>query len=424
MLSPLLPDDDLAPIAAGGASPPPAGAVSGEDTQLLRGLLEDGALLGRSSSGLGSFGIRDLDEPDTIRALPLNETHLDDILRVSQQMKSSDVHITVGLPPMFRIDGKLQPAQWEVVTPREAQRLVYDILMPDQIERFERTKELDFSYGVADVGRYRFNVYRQRGSVGCAIRAIPGKIPSLDQLRLPGILRELTKKHSGLLLVTGPTGSGKSTTIASMIDVINTERPVHIMTMEDPIEYLHVHKVAMVNQREIGQDTESFKNSIRAVLREDPDVILVGEMRDQETIAAALTLAETGHLVFGTLHTRSAPATIDRVIDVFPPEQQEQIRVQLANSIQAVVAQQLMPMLGGGRVAAIEIMIATSAVRNLIREGKSYQIMSSIETGAQYGMQQMDKVLADLQRSGMISMEEALLRCNDRETFMRLAKGE
>jgi twitching motility protein PilT len=208
-----------------------------------------------------------------------------------------------------------------------------------------------------------------------------------------------------------------------MIDIINSERPLHIMTMEDPIEYLHNHKTAIVNQREVGQDTESFHNAIRAVLREDPDVILVGEMRDKETIAAALTLAETGHLVFGTLHTRSAPATIDRVVDVFPPDQQDQIKVQLAASIQAVVAQQLMPMLGGGRCAAVEIMIATPAIRNLIREGKSYQIQSAIETGHQYGMQPMDRVLAEMHKSGMISYEEALLRANDRENFIRLARG-
>jgi twitching motility protein PilT len=354
---------------------------------------------------------------------PLADTHIDDILRYSQQVKASDIHITVNLPPMLRIDGKLTPTPWEVVTPREAQRLIYDILLSDQIERYERTKELDFSYGVHGVGRFRFNVYRQRHSVGCAMRAIPAKIPSLDSLRLPPVLKELTKKHSGVILVTGPTGSGKSTTIASMIDAINSERPLHILTMEDPIEYIHNHKVAMVNQREIGQDSESFGNAIRAALREDPDIILVGEMRDKETIAAALTLAETGHLVFGTLHTRSAPATVDRVIDVFPADQQDQIRVQFASSLQAVIAQQLLPMVGGGRVASIEIMVATAAVRNLIREGKSHQLMSSIETGSQFGMQQMDKVLAELHRSGMVTMEDAASRCNDRDNFMRHLKG-
>ncbi|HVK04111.1 MAG TPA: type IV pilus twitching motility protein PilT [Armatimonadaceae bacterium] len=399
--------------------------VSGDDVQLLRGLLEDGAATGgsKSRSSVGTITGFGLDEPQDTEALPLSETHIDDILRVSQQMRASDIHVTVDLPPMFRIDGKLTPSRWEVVTPREAQRLVYDILSSEQIERFERTKELDFSYGVANVGRFRFNAYRQRGSVGFAMRAIPASIPSLEQLRLPSVLRDLTRKHSGLILVTGPTGSGKSTSIASMIDVINQERPCHIMTMEDPIEYLHTHKVAMVNQREIGQDTENFGNAIRAVLREDPDVILVGEMRDKETIAAALTLAETGHLVFGTLHTRNAPQTIDRVVDVFPSDQQDQIKVQLSNSLEAVVSQQLMPMLGGGRIAAIEIMVATAAIRNLIREGKTYQIMSSIETGAQYGMQPMDKVLADMHKSGLVSYEEAIMRAIDRENFLRLSRG-
>ncbi len=238
-----------------------------------------------------------------------------------------------------------------------------------------------------------------------------------------GWCASLTRKHSGLILVTGPTGSGKSTTIACMIDTINSERPVHIMTIEDPIEYLHRHKRAMINQRELNTDTDSFENALRAVLREDPDVILVGEMRDLETIAAALTLAETGHLVFGTLHTRNAPQTMDRVIDVFPPHQQDQIKVQLSNTLEAVVAQQLCPRMGGGRVAAIEIMIATSAIRNLIREGKTYQIYSALETGAQFGMQTMDKVLADLYRTGKITNEEALARAIDRENYKRFLQG-
>lgn len=437
MLSPLLPEDEL-PARGGGdtaaALTPPAGArtasaaAAADDAQLLRGLLEDGAAI-TTSGGRGGFrsGLSfDLDDPlagETPENVPLDQTHIDDILRTSQQLRGSDCHLTVGLPPMFRIDGKLAPSRYEVLTPRDVQRLVYDILSSDQIERFERTKELDFSYGVSGVGRFRFNVYRQKGSIGVAMRAIPATIPTLEQLRLPPILRDLTRKHAGMILVTGPTGSGKSTTIASMIDIINSEREVHIMTMEDPIEYLHNHKTGMVNQREIGQDTEGFHNAMRAVLREDPDVILVGEMRDKETIAAALTLAETGHLVFGTLHTRNAPQTIDRVVDVFPPDQQDQIKVQLSNSLEAVVAQQLLPMLGGGRCAAIEVMVATSAIRNLIREGKSYQIMSSIETGAQYGMQPMDKTLADMHKSGMVSYEEAILRAIDRENFLRLLKG-
>lgn len=425
----LLPDDDLAPLGSSGTvarnAPSTTTQPSLEGTQMLRGLLEDGALLmPPGMSTRPNLGMDSIDESrNTPSVTPLVDTHIDDILHYSQQVKASDIHLTVNLPPMLRIDGKLTPSPWEIVTPREVQRLVYDILLSDQIERFERTKELDFSYGVAGIGRFRFNVYRQRHSICCAMRAIPAKIPSLDSLRMPAILKTLTHKHSGIILVTGPTGSGKSTTIASMIDVINSERPVHILTMEDPIEYLHAHKVGMVNQREIGQDTESFGNAIRAALREDPDVILVGEMRDKETIAAALTLAETGHLVFGTLHTRSAPATVDRIIDVFPSDQQDQIRVQFAGSLQAVIAQQLMPMVGGGRVASIEIMVATAAVRNLIREGKSHQLMSSIETGAQFGMQQMDKVLAELHRSGVVTMEEASSRCNDRENFLRHLKG-
>jgi twitching motility protein PilT len=424
----ILPDDDLAPLmptssAARNVAPTAPQAL--DSNQMLRGLLEDGALLMppgmAGGSPLGSDTFEEVRSSPSVT--PLADTHIDDILRYSQQVKASDIHITVNLPPMLRIDGKLTPTPWEVVTPREAQRLIYDILLSDQIERYERTKELDFSYGVHGVGRFRFNVYRQRHSVGCAMRAIPAKIPSLESLRLPPILKELTKKHSGVILVTGPTGSGKSTTIASMIDAINAERPVHILTMEDPIEYIHNHKVGMVNQREIGQDSETFGNAIRAALREDPDIILVGEMRDKETIAAALTLAETGHLVFGTLHTRSAPATVDRIIDVFPADQQDQIRVMFAGSLQAVVAQQLLPMVGGGRVASIEIMVATAAIRNLIREGKSHQLLSSIETGSQFGMQQMDKVLAELHRSGMVTMEEAASRCNDRDNFMRHLKG-
>jgi twitching motility protein PilT len=251
----------------------------------------------------------------------LGTLHIDELLKMCVESKASDLHLTVGLPPMIRVDGSVVPLPCEVVEPRMAQRLIFDILTEDRIEKFERTKELDFSYGVKDIGRFRFNVYRQRGSIAAAMRTIPGKIPSLESLHLPQILRQLTHKHSGLILVTGPTGSGKSTTIASMIDLINSEREAHIMTIEDPIEYLHAHKRCMINQRELGTDTDSFANALRAVLREDPDVILVGEMRDLETIAAAITLAETGHLVFGTLHTRSAPATVDRIVDVFPSHQ-------------------------------------------------------------------------------------------------------
>ncbi len=353
----------------------------------------------------------------------VSEIHLDDLLRDACEKGSSDLHLTVGLPPVVRVDGSLQHLNYSPLLPNDSQRLIYDILSTDQVQWFEKTRELDFSYGVRAVGRFRVNVYRQRGSVGAALRAIPDQIPSFEQLGLPPVIRELTRKHSGLILVTGPTGSGKSTTIACMIDAINSELPIHIMTIEDPIEYLHRHKRAMINQRELNTDTDSFENALRAVLREDPDVILIGEMRDLETIAAALTLAETGHLVFGTLHTRNAPQTIDRVIDVFPPHQQDQIKVQLSNSLEAVIAQQLCPQAGGGRVAAIEIMVATSAIRNLIREGKTYQIYGALETGAQFGMQTMDKVLADLYRFGRITNEEAMSRAIDRENYKRFLQG-
>ena len=356
-------------------------------------------------------------------ARPVEEVHLDDLLRETNERGASDLHLTVGLPPMVRVDGALDGTSYKPLSPTDTQRLVYDILSTDQVQVFEQTRELDFSYGVKNIGRFRVNVYRQRGSVGAAFRSIPDRVPTFEQLGLPAILRDLSKKHSGLILVTGPTGSGKSTTIACMIDTINSETPLHIMTIEDPIEYLHRHKRAMINQRELHQDTNTFSNALRAVLREDPDVILIGEMRDLETIEAALTLAETGHLVFGTLHTRSAPQTIDRVVDVFPPYQQDQIKVLLSNTLESIVAQQLIPRVGGGRCAAIEILVATSAIRNLIREGKTYQIYGVLETGAQFGMQTMDKVLADMHRSGMITHEDAIARAIDKENFKRFLQG-
>jgi len=348
------------------------------------------------------------------------DVHLDTLLRLVVEHGASDLHLTVNLPPMIRVDGRLVPTGYEYLSPRDTQRLIYDILTNEQIQWFEKTRELDFSYGIKDVGRFRVNVYRQRGCVGVAMRAIPGKIPSMEELGLPPLLKDLTRKHSGLILVTGPTGSGKSTTIATMIDCINNERECHIMTIEDPIEYLHRHKKSMVNQRELNTDTDSFENALRAVLREDPNIILLGEMRDLETIATALTLAETGHLVFGTLHTRNAPQTIDRVVDVFPPHQQDQIKIQLSNTLEAVIAQQLIPKIGGGRFVSVEIMIATAAVRNLIREGKSYQIYSTIETGGQQGMRSMDKILAEAHKRGIISYEDAVCRAVDRENFLRL----
>jgi twitching motility protein PilT len=355
--------------------------------------------------------------------MSLDNVHIDEILRLAIERKASDIHITVGLPPMMRMDGELVPLPYVSVTPQDARRMIYDTLTNDHIQKFEETHELDFGYGVKGLARFRFNVYMQRGSVTGALRVIPTKIPTFEQLGLPAIIREMSKRVSGLILVTGPTGSGKSTTIATMIDDINESRNSHIITIEDPIEYLHQHKKCMVNQREMHADTYSFHAALRAVLREDPDIILVGELRDLETIEAALTLAETGHLVFGTLHTRNAPATVDRVIDVFPVDQQDQIRVLLGNTLEAVVSQQLLPKLGGGRSASFEIMLGTPAIKNLIREGKTHQMYSVIETSAQLGMQTMDHSLSDLFRNGYCAFEECLMRAVDKETFSRLARG-
>jgi twitching motility protein PilT len=356
-------------------------------------------------------------------AKPIADAHIDDLLRMAIERKASDVHLTVGLPPMMRLDGEVEPLPYSILTPEDTRRLVYETLNDDQLEKFESTHELDFAYSIKGLARFRFNVYMQRMSVAGALRAIPTKIPSFDQLGLPPVVREISKRSSGLVLVTGPTGSGKSTTIATMIDDINENRTNHIITIEDPIEYLHMHKKCMINQRELHSDTYSFHNALRAVLREDPDIILVGELRDLETIEAALTLAETGHLVFGTLHTRNAPSTIDRVIDVFPSDQQDQIRVLLGNTLEAVVSQQLLPRLGGGRCAAIEIMLGTSAIKNLIREGKTHQMYSMIETSQQLGMQTMDASLAAHFRNGNCSYEDCLMRAVDKETFARAAKG-
>lgn len=361
--------------------------------------------------------------PVASSGLAVAELHIDDLLIETSQRSASDLHLSEGLPPVIRHDGRLVRLNYEPLTGQDIQRLVYEVLNNQQIQWFEKVRELDFSYDIKGTGRYRFNVYRQRGTIAAAMRAIPNRIPSLDELRLPNMLRDLTRRPSGLVLVTGATGMGKSTTLASMIDIINRERDCHVMTIEDPIEYIHGHGRAMVNQRELGQDTNSFENALRAVLREDPDVILIGEMRDLETISAAITLAETGHLVFATLHTRNAPQTIDRLVDVFPPHQQDQIKVQLANSLEAIVAQQLLPRVGGGRVPSVEIMLANSAVRNLVREGRTEQLYSCIETGAQFGMQTMDRSLVQLVRMGAITIDGARAASLDADNFMRLLKS-
>jgi twitching motility protein PilT len=365
----------------------------------------------------GEPGDSEVSPPPVAR---IQDLHLDDLLTEAVNRGASDLHLTERLPPIVRVNGRLHRLPYEPLTTQEIQRLIYDVLTDQQIQWFEKVRELDFSYGIRGVARFRFNVYRQRGAIGAAMRAIPTRIPGLEELRLPALLRDLTRRPSGLVLVTGATGAGKSTTLASMIDIINNERDCHVLTIEDPIEYIHSHRRAMINQRELGQDTNSFENALRSVLREDPDVILIGELRDLETISAAITMAETGHLVFATLHTRNAPQTIDRLVDVFPPHQQDQIKVQLANALEAVIAQQLLPKVGGGRVPCVEIMLANSAVRNLIREGRTEQLASCIETGAGIGMQSMDRALVNLVRVGFITVETARAASLDPDNLHRL----
>jgi twitching motility protein PilT len=341
-----------------------------------------------------------------------------ELLILTRERDASDLHLAVGNPPALRIHGKLVRLDYPPLTESSLHEMLYDVLTDDHKARFEDTHDLDLSLELQNIGRFRVNVFMERLGEGAAFRLIPSGIRSLEQLGMPPILRTLAMKDRGLVLVTGPTGSGKSTTLATMIDVVNTERTDHIITIEDPIEFVHQHKSCLVNQREVGPHTKSFAAALRSALREDPDVILVGEMRDLETIAMALTAAETGHLVLATLHTNSAAQTINRVIDVFPPHQQEQIRVQLSEALLGVLAQTLLPRIDGrGRVAAIELLVANSAIRNLIREGKTFQIPSMIETGAKEGMISLDQSLRDLLRRGLISPEEAFLRAVDRDSF-------
>lgn len=329
------------------------------------------------------------------------------LLALAAQQGASDLHITAGLPPTLRLHGRLEYVdEYESMTPQLIDEIVKEITSDSQRKRFFETGELDFSYGIAGVGRFRCNLFRQRGSPAVVLRVINDTIPSFEQLGLTRTVRDICEMKDGLVLVTGPTGSGKSTTLAAMIDWINTNRSTVVITLEDPIEFLHSHKSSIVNQREIGSDTADYAVGLRAALREDPDVILVGEMRDMETIEIALKAAETGHLVFSTLHTRGAASTVDRIIDAFPPHHQAQIRTQLGGSLQAVISQQLLPKRGGkGRVAARELMRATPAVRNLIREGKTHQLNSVIETGARHGMETMDAALEALYREGHVDRE-------------------
>ena len=347
---------------------------------------------------------------------------LPDLLKQTVDLNGSDLHLSIGSPPQVRVHGELQRLDHPDLTPTDSKSLAYSVLTDAQKKRFEETLELDFSFGIRGVARFRCNMFNQRGSVGAVYRQIPEKIRTFDELGLPAVLAKMAERPRGLVLVTGPTGSGKSTTLAAMIDKINTERHGHILTVEDPIEYLHQHKSCLINQRELHSDTQSFTNALRAALREDPDVVLIGEMRDLETVESALRIAETGHLTFGTLHTNSASSTINRIIDVFPSHQQSQIRTQLSLVIEGIVCQALLPRADGkGRVVSLEILVPTAGIRNLIREDKVHQIYSAMQTGQEkLGMQTMNQSLATLCMRRQITMETAINASSNREELQEM----
>ncbi len=351
--------------------------------------------------------------------------NLHQLLKAMVEKGASDLHITTGSPPQLRIDGKLVPLRTAPLGPVETKQLCYSILTDAQKHKFEEENELDLSFGVKALSRFRANIFMQRGAVAGAFRTIPFKILTFQELGLPPVVAELAKKPRGLVLVTGPTGSGKSTTLASIIDKINTERHEHIITIEDPIEYLHPHKNCLVNQREVGADTQSFKRALKYILRQDPDVVLIGEMRDLETIEAALVISETGHLAFATLHTNSCVQTINRVLDVFPPYQQPQVRAQLSFVLEGVLSQNLLPRAGGpGRVLAVEVMVPNPAIRNLIREDKVHQIYSQMQMGqAKFGMQTFNQSLASLFQKRLITVDEALGRSSDPDELKGMISG-
>jgi len=350
---------------------------------------------------------------------------IDQFLRVLVEKGGSDLHLTVGSPPVLRVHGRLQRIKFRELTPKDMETLIYEIMEEEWRTSFLDRMDFDFAYEIEGLARFRVNVFWQRKGLGAVMRTIPSEILTADDLNLPRVVRRMCRLTKGLILVTGPTGSGKSTTLAAMVDLINETRAEHILTIEDPIEFTHPNKKGLVNQREIGTNTKSFANALRAALREDPDVILVGEMRDRETIELGITAAETGHLVFGTLHTNSAPKTVDRIIDVFPPDQQDQIRAMLAESLKGVVSQVLLRRKGGeGRVAAQEIMVGTSAVSNLIRENKIHQIPSIIQTGKRIGMQLLDQHILELLMSEVITPEEAYAKAHNKEAFQQYLEEE
>ena len=355
-----------------------------------------------------------------MQAQPRIEILLEEVIK----RKASDLHIQVGLQPMLRVDGSLVPVpSTETLTEESVEALIFAILDEDQKQILLKDKEFDFSFAFGDLGRFRVNAFHERGNLAAALRLSPNEILTTEQLGMPEVVKKFADYPRGLVLVTGPTGSGKSTTLASLVDKINTERASHIVTIEDPIEFTHKSKKSVIVQREVHYDTYSFSAALRSSLRQDPDVVLVGEMRDLETIAAAITIAETGHLVFATLHTNSASQSIDRMIDVFPPHQQPQVRAQLSNILMAICSQRLIPSIGGGRIVAAEVLIATPAVRNIIREGKSHQLEAVIQTGAEFGMQSMDKQLVNLVHAGSISYDEARNYAVDIDELDRLMRS-
>jgi len=346
---------------------------------------------------------------------------LPELLQTMVQMEGSDLHITTNTPPQVRVHGHLTRLDGAALTPSDTKQLSYSVLTDAQKKRFEETFELDFSFGIKGLARFRVNMFNQRGAVGAVYRLIPEQIRSFQELSLPPVLANLAEKPRGLVLVTGPTGSGKSTTLAAMIDKINKERRDHILTIEDPIEFVHQHQGCLVNQREVHSDTESFSNALRAALREDPDIVLIGEMRDLETVESALRIAETGHLTLATLHTNSTSQTINRIIDIFPAHQQSQIRTQLSLVIEGIVCQALLPKIGGGRVVALEIMVPTAGIRNLVREDKVHQIYSAMQTGQEkMGMQTMNQSLATLYQKRLITLETALMASSNRDELQDL----
>ena len=349
------------------------------------------------------------------------EMTIEDLLHIMVEKGSSDLHLKAGCAPMIRVDGDLVPITYELLSAEVVRRMIESILTEEQKAKFVVEKELDMAYSVPGLSRFRVNVFMQRNTWSTAIRVIPSRPFSIDELKLPHILKDLAMKPRGLILVTGPTGSGKSTTLAAMVNHINENKRCHIVSVEDPIEFLHKDKNSVLSQREVGEDTNSFTNALKHVLRQDPDVILIGEMRDLETVSIAITAAETGHLVLATLHTNSAANTIDRMIDIFPPHQQQQIRMQLSVTLEGIVCQTLVPRAeGSGRILAMELLPVTPAVRNVIREGKSYQIPNIIQSGAQYGMQSLDVSLRNLYLQGLISYDEALAKASSPEEFIKL----